>query len=509
MNAVQAAAVLGNFINESGVDPKADNGSYAGIAQWNKGGRYPGTQELSGQIEHVFKEMDGAYKEALNELWDSKTETDLAKATFAVARNYEVAIQNGGGSTKWIDHASARTYVQGWDKNDTEGYANPRWENAQAAYDKYKDLAPSSGGEDFKLTGNKVTLIGDSISVGAKSEFEKQLSGIDITAEVSKHFANDVASGSGGDSGMTILKQKKADSKLREIVIFALGTNDAGLTKDQIEKAVSEVGSDKTIVFVTNYDKDSPDKYSANNAAFREVEKSHNNIIVADWESAAKTDPAKYMADYVHPKSPDGTELFVKTIISAIKNKMGSKNASGCEESTQIGSYDGENFCQGDDKWNTGEFDMLNTACGPTSFATSVSTLTGKNIDPLTVTRSASELGLWNESVGAYHNLPERLAEEHPDWGVRVEIVNKDVNSINKALKDGAILWFCAGSNLHSTSGGVWTGGGHCGAIRGINADGNYELFDPACIKGRENWVYDPKHMSDVLTMQPRAIYKK
>jgi len=141
LNAVQAAAILGNIQQESNFNPSpgADTGSYKGIVQWGPG-RYSGIAEprtdLNNQIIHIRTEMDGPYKNALGELWSATSEADLAKATFAVTRNYEVAILNGGGPTNWVDDATATKYTQDWGKRKTYAEQN---------YARFQGMAPAGG----------------------------------------------------------------------------------------------------------------------------------------------------------------------------------------------------------------------------------------------------------------------------------------------------------------------------------------------------------------------------
>lgn len=174
LNAVQAAAVLGNLQSESGFNPNLDNGlGYHGLAQWG-GGRWdaiPSPKGFKEQVEYLLEEMDNDYYgPALSEFWESSTPDDLAKATFAFVRNYEVAILNGGGPTKWSGHDSACIYLQGWDTCSSMGYANPRWPNAQAQYNLYKDQAPSSSSDvtSSGITG-KIIWVGDSRTEGMSS----------------------------------------------------------------------------------------------------------------------------------------------------------------------------------------------------------------------------------------------------------------------------------------------------------------------------------------------------
>lgn len=169
----------------------------------------------------------------------------------------------------------------------------------------------------------------------SKSEFESQLSSVDIHSQSSKKFAVDVAS---NKSGLTILKELVDQDQLRDNLVFALGTNDrAGVTKDLAEEVISLAGDDTNIIFVTQYEKNKDTTYESNNKVLQDVASSHDNVSIADWASAAKADPEKYISNStdgslpVHPTNPEGVKLFVDTIIKALNS------------STSGGSYCSDN----------------------------------------------------------------------------------------------------------------------------------------------------------------------
>lgn len=101
MSDAQAAAFIGNFMQESGLDPGADQpgGPGRGIAQWSEGARWdqllryaaaqkksPGTLET--QLNFVWHELTGSYSGALAKIKNSKS---LEEAVSAIAHDYEGA----------------------------------------------------------------------------------------------------------------------------------------------------------------------------------------------------------------------------------------------------------------------------------------------------------------------------------------------------------------------------------------------------------------------------------
>ncbi len=97
LNPVQAAAFIGNFAQESGIDPKSVNSIGAtGIAQW-LGGRKQGLIALSNpmtlgtQLQFLKTELEGSEKAIIAhaDFKNAKDVTDVARATVAVRKIYE------------------------------------------------------------------------------------------------------------------------------------------------------------------------------------------------------------------------------------------------------------------------------------------------------------------------------------------------------------------------------------------------------------------------------------
>ena len=131
-----------------------------------------------------------------------------------------------------------------------------------------------------------------------------------------------------------------------EIVVIALGTNDGTLSESDIQSKIIDPinkDGDHTIVFVTNYGHGRSDgqDYSDNNKVFNSLKNSNNNVIIADWASAASADPDKYINNSdglgVHPTNPDGTELFAETIFNALSGASVYSTGYGDECSPEAG----------------------------------------------------------------------------------------------------------------------------------------------------------------------------
>ncbi len=171
--------------------------------------------------------------------------------------------------------------------------------------------------------GGNVTIIGDSITVGSSSSLKNVFSGIsdsDIDARVSRPWAEGL--------------QVAQSMQLKDVVVFALGTNNDRLSQSDIDNALSILGSNRLIVFVTNYNGTATDGYpESNNELLKNAAKQYSNVVVADWYEAIKNDPTQYLySDLVHPTST-GADLFAQTIFDAVNS-----NASnfGCTVSSDF-----------------------------------------------------------------------------------------------------------------------------------------------------------------------------
>ena len=188
---------------------------------------------------------------------------------------------------------------------------------AREAYDEYsgKGVSVSVSKEN---SGKDITIIGDSITVGSTSAIKEVFSDItddQIDARVSRPWAE----------GLQIAKKME----LKDTVVFALGTNNVSLTSSDIDELISIVGSNRTIVLLTNH---GPAGYEINNALFEEYAKQNSNIILADWNTEVSKDPSKYLAsDDVHPTA-EGAKLFAQLISDAINGNL----HNGCSVSGEF-----------------------------------------------------------------------------------------------------------------------------------------------------------------------------
>ena len=383
------AGIMGNMIHESNyLNPAQHEGSFLnkykgsfkldsepdiayglGLIQWSFGRRlniYNYVKEKSpGLIKYFEDPMTYSYangsvygmngdkfiKTANNE--NEVNALYSLELTFLVNEELKVDNNYSGVLSQTTVQGAADYFLENVEKPaDIPGTRPGRRKDAQEIFSKYSGKssfgAGSTGGSSStSISGSEITVIGDSITDSSftRKAYESKLAGADIYAKVSKHFSMDV---SGNESGLTILKQLVSKSKVRNYLVFALGTNDANsVTDSQIKEVLDLVPDVKKIVFVTNFTTDND--YSKNNDAFKKVASENpGKVVVADWEATIKSEPGKYLSDGIHPKDQAASDKFVELIIQALGSDTGSSGSNStcvCDDKSQTaGTFSGQKY---------------------------------------------------------------------------------------------------------------------------------------------------------------------
>lgn len=177
-----------------------------------------------------------------------------------------------------------------------------------------------------------LTIIGDSISRMTKDQMEKALPGVEIHSMYGKTVDYTVET---NPCGLELAKILETEGRLRDRVVFALGTNNVAalsmntLTPEMFEK-LHDITGDREVYLVTGYDLYNPSVYDENNRVIREAAKKYDGWHVIDWAKAvAAGDPKKIILDegaaatgncQVHPTDPEGIALWVNTISEGVNS---------------------------------------------------------------------------------------------------------------------------------------------------------------------------------------------
>ena len=262
--------------------------------------------------------------------------------------------------------------------------------------------------------GSNVTIIGDSITEitsgghnveGNKhpdnhndtNDFEEYLPEAEIYAKWGKSFWTD-GGNDGGEGGKVILDRLASEGALREIVVYALGTNNEdNLSSEWIEEVIRTIGEDHTIVLMTMTDGGNP--MDRNNALVNDAANIHESVVVADWAGAAGSDPGLYIDqnDTVHPSIHAGTKLFAETIYDAIS--CTETSVASDDEAVECGGLSGENTnYKGDQVFSEAELETI------------------KENYPF-YKEAADEAGIPWEVLAAIHSMEYGLKRSNPSNG--------------------------------------------------------------------------------------------
>jgi hypothetical protein len=123
----QAAGIAGNIQQESHFDPKADNGSHHGIAQWDKKDRWP---RVANYIKSIGKDPNTLEGQLYGVVWEAKARGDW--------KQIQGTKSSGQSASKWLE----RFEISG-EKPGQRGYDN-RMTNAAKLEAKYKNYSPQA-----------------------------------------------------------------------------------------------------------------------------------------------------------------------------------------------------------------------------------------------------------------------------------------------------------------------------------------------------------------------------
>lgn len=154
-------------------------------------------------------------------------------------------------------------------------------------------------------TGDQVTVIGDSVTLGSAPALSAALPGVWIDAAVSRQMKD--ATG--------FVDAIRAAGGLRPYVVVSLGTNST--VGDRVMDAVmADLGPGTTVVLVTAYGDRS--WIGPTNAALAATASRYPNVVVADWAAAAGADPGVLGPDGIHPAGGAGQTLYAQVVTDAL-----------------------------------------------------------------------------------------------------------------------------------------------------------------------------------------------
>lgn len=160
---------------------------------------------------------------------------------------------------------------------------------------------PSSTTGVSDISQSSLSVIGDSVFLGAAPAFKKLCKNAVIDAKVSRQVVQ----------AMDVAKSMDKKGKLGDTVIIALGTN-GNFNSATGQKLIDYLGPDRTIYWIDAYGRDLPGTKDVNNT-IRRVAKANNNVHVIAWSKEGPKHPDWFYQDGIH-LNITGQKKFAKFV---------------------------------------------------------------------------------------------------------------------------------------------------------------------------------------------------
>lgn len=155
-------------------------------------------------------------------------------------------------------------------------------------------------------TDANVTLVGDSVALGAQAQFQRVFPNGWIDAAVGRQLG----------AGLDVYNQCAADGHGGDVVVFALGNN--GVAREDQVRALIDACGDKKVYLVTC--RVPMALQDINNQLFRDVAATYDNVEVIDWYAESAGHDDWFWGDGTHLR-PEGAEAYVMMLRRAITGR--------------------------------------------------------------------------------------------------------------------------------------------------------------------------------------------
>ncbi|MGG4217838.1 hypothetical protein ABEW32_06380 [Paenibacillus jamilae] len=172
-----------------------------------------------------------------------------------------------------------------------------------------KRVASSTRGKQAQpsasLTGEGVTMIGDSVTVGVEPYLKEQLPNMTVDGKVGRQMSQAVK----------VINELAVQGKLGDQVIIELGTN-GPFSKNQLHDVLQSLSGARQVILVTT--RVPKGWQDAVNETIAQVADEFSNVSVVDWYSASAGKDEYFYRDGVHLK-PDGSRYYTSLLVAALQ----------------------------------------------------------------------------------------------------------------------------------------------------------------------------------------------
>lgn len=183
----------------------------------------------------------------------------------------------------------------------------PASEEEDTKTSKLPDSDNTSAPETSKPPQKTISVIGDSVFLGAAPAFQSIQDHVVIDAKISRQVRH----------GLDVAQKLEEKGKLGDIIIIALGTN-GNFNSATGQELIDYLGCGRTIYWVNAYGKNL-DSQRETNSTIRRLCQKNNNVSLIPWAKEAKKHSEWFYQDGIHlnPKGQDGFAHFIKSQISS------------------------------------------------------------------------------------------------------------------------------------------------------------------------------------------------
>lgn len=166
---------------------------------------------------------------------------------------------------------------------------------------------PDSSSEDEPdKTGKDISVIGDSVFLGASPSFKEIYKDAVIDAKVSRQVSK----------GIDVAKELDKNGQLGSTVIIALGTN-GNFNEATGQELIDYLGADRTIYWINAYGK-KLDIQDDVNKTIKDLADKNDNVHLISWAKKAKKHSDWFYQDGIHLNS-EGQKGYAEFVSEAIE----------------------------------------------------------------------------------------------------------------------------------------------------------------------------------------------
>lgn len=166
----------------------------------------------------------------------------------------------------------------------------------------------ATAGTAVRGSGKGITVIGDSVMLGAEPSLKEMLPGITIDGKIGRQWSH----------ALEIIKRLKAEGKLGQTVVLELGSN-GPFTAKQMDAILEALGEKRQIILVNTR---VPRPWEREvNAGLKQRADSSKAISLIDWYGASTGKDHYFAKDGVH-LTVEGAKAYADLLTSGILSRM-------------------------------------------------------------------------------------------------------------------------------------------------------------------------------------------